>query len=262
MFIVDKSVASKTRLALGTGAVPIEHKVAMRQSTARSPGPMGIPCSSAIHMVEQIKYMPVPSMLIVAPRFKVNFATCGDRPFFSIATSIFNGRLAAEEEAPSAVSIGGKQFLKYFTGFRRAPMANSVGQKRKMCIPKDASTAPNNATMAVPMSLRLKRAEPAKTKLHTPAGLKNIRNLITFVTTSLISSTSSKVLLLRPSARVVGIKSPTRMDIIITEIKRFCAASPTTFFGTNWSKMLRIVSRVEILATSGVITLRSAGLRG
>mmetsp|Transcript_50011 Transcript_50011/g.108900 ORF Transcript_50011/g.108900 Transcript_50011/m.108900 type:complete len:241 (+) Transcript_50011:329-1051(+) len=240
MFIVDKSVASKTRLALGTGAVPIEHKVAMRQSTARSPGPMGIPCSSAIHMVEQIKYMPVPSMLIVAPRFKVNFATCGDRPFFSIATSIFNGRLAAEEEAPSAVSIGGKQFLKYFTGFRRAPMANSVGQKRKMCIPKDASTAPNNA----------------------PAGLKNIRNLITFVTTSLISSTSSKVLLLRPSARVVGIKSPTRMDIIITEIKRFCAASPTTFFGTNWSKMLRIVSRVEILATSGVITLRSAGLRG
>ena len=46
---IDRSVAKSTKLALGTGAVPMVHRVAMMQSTTMSPGLRQIPCINATH---------------------------------------------------------------------------------------------------------------------------------------------------------------------------------------------------------------------
>lgn len=46
---IDRSVAKSTKLALGTGAVPMVHRVAMMQSTTMSPGLRQTPCINATH---------------------------------------------------------------------------------------------------------------------------------------------------------------------------------------------------------------------
>ena len=49
MLSMDRSVANSTRLALGTGAVPIVHRVAMAHNTMMSPGVKEMPCIRAMH---------------------------------------------------------------------------------------------------------------------------------------------------------------------------------------------------------------------
>lgn len=49
MLSMDRSVANSTRLALGTGAVPIVHRVAMAHNTTMSPGVKEMPCIRAMH---------------------------------------------------------------------------------------------------------------------------------------------------------------------------------------------------------------------
>ena len=110
------------------------------------------------------------------------------------------------------------------------------------------------------MCCNSKREEPVRTKLQTPTGLRRIRNLITLFTTSFTSSTTSKVVLLRPSG--LGRRRPSSMEVTITEIKRLAAASPTMFFGTSWSKMFSTASSTDILCTSAPLPSVSKGANG
>ena len=111
-----------------------------------------------------------------------------------------------------------------------------------MCAASAASTQPTKAATEVPISRKLKRAEPAKTKLQTPTGLKRIRNFMTLLTTSFTSSTTSSVVLLRPSALQLGSSSPNSTELTITDTRRLAAASATRFLGTSWSKIFNTAS--------------------